>query len=218
MIDTTLYLVKETGAIVGYTQSDEISLCWFSESPKSQIFFDGKVLKMSSVLASMATAFFNASLRETIPEKSQNFAFFDCRVFNVPNPTEAANYFLWREQDAVKNSITMAASCYYSHKQLHEKNGSEKQELLHTKGVNWNNYPSFFKRGTYIQKRTEDIKLTTEELANLPQKHEMRLNPEKTYSRSVYQILDLKPLSKIRNRKDVLLFRASPIYFTEEEK
>ncbi|KKL92895.1 hypothetical protein LCGC14_1880070, partial [marine sediment metagenome] len=54
MIDTTKYLVEETNALIGYSQSDEISLVWYSDSIDSQIFFDGKIQKMVSVLAALA--------------------------------------------------------------------------------------------------------------------------------------------------------------------
>jgi tRNA(His) 5'-end guanylyltransferase len=76
---------------------------------------------------------------------------FDARVYVVPTLEEAVNSFLWREQDATKNSITMAASAYYSHNELMNKNGSEKQEMLFQKEVNWNDYPTFFIRVSYVQ-------------------------------------------------------------------
>src|ERR1700741_264409 len=55
MIETTRWLVEITVACMGYTQSDEISLTWYSESSESQVFFDGRIQKMVSQLASLAT-------------------------------------------------------------------------------------------------------------------------------------------------------------------
>jgi tRNA(His) guanylyltransferase len=65
-VATTTFLVEETQAKIGYTQSDEITLIWYSDDVDSQIFFDGKIHKMVSVLASMTTGFFNAKQPEII--------------------------------------------------------------------------------------------------------------------------------------------------------
>ncbi len=90
---------------------------------------------MVSVLASMTTAFFNAHLPELLPEKIGILALFDCRVWQAPTLAEAANTFLWREFDAAKNSLSMAARHYYPHEALHKKTSAEMQEMLWQKGV-----------------------------------------------------------------------------------
>jgi tRNA(His) 5'-end guanylyltransferase len=51
----------------------------------------------------------------------------------------------------------MAASEQYSHKQLMNKNGSDKLDMLMEKGVNWNDFPKFFKEGSFF-KRQEYMK------------------------------------------------------------
>jgi tRNA(His) 5'-end guanylyltransferase len=150
MQDTTTYLMKETVALAGYTQSDEISLVWLQEKPDSDIFFSGKLHKMNSVLASMASVYFNKNLGKFIPDKANQSPLFDCRVWNVPLKYEACNCFIWREMDATRNSVSMAARSFYSHKELHGKNSSQMQEMMFQRGQNWNDYPSFFKRGTYM--------------------------------------------------------------------
>ena len=132
---------------------------------------------MISDLASMCSVYFNRQLPNFLPEKVDKMPRFDCRVFNVPTLDEAVNTFLWREQDATKNSISMAAQSVYSHNQLNGKTGSDKQEMLFQKGINWNDYPDFFKRGSYIQRKRTLTKFSTEELEKLPQKHQARLNP-----------------------------------------
>jgi tRNA(His) 5'-end guanylyltransferase len=206
MIELTKYLVKETNANCGYTQSDEITLMWYVDDPKSSIYFDGRYFKMVSDLSAMASVFFNKKLVEYLPEKSDKWPRFDCRVFNVPTLDEAVNTFLWREQDATKNSITMAASAFYSHKQLHKKNGSEKQEMLFEKGINWNDYPAFFKRGTYVQRKRILRKFTSDELEKLPKKHIARKDPDLMIERWVVDRIDLPPLMKINNKVDVIVF------------
>jgi len=206
MVETTKYLVEETNANCGYTQSDEITLCWFTDDPKSQPYFDGKIFKILTDLAAMCSVFFNEKLPEYLPEKVGKRPRFDCRVWNVPNVNEAVNAFLWREFDATKNSISMAASAYYSHNQLDGKNGSDKQEMLFQKGVNWNNYDAFFRRGTYIQRKISCGSLSVEELEKLPPKHNARKDPNFMYERKIVVELDLPPLTKVINKVDVILF------------
>ena len=210
--EVTAYLVEESNAIVGYTQSDEITLILYNGgNPESQIFFDGRVAKLTSVLASMATAKFNALVSHWLPEKCGRLAFFDCRVWNVLNEVEAVNCLLWREQDATRNSIQMAAQCHYSHAQLLGKNSDEMQEMLFQKGVNWNDYSSRFKRGAYFRRVTVMSKFSAEELDKLPAKHEARRNPDLMIERKVLQRLEMPPLQKVSNRVEVVFHGAEPI-------
>jgi len=216
MIDTTKWLVGKTGALTGYTQSDEISLVYYSESAKSQIFFDGRIQKMTSVLASMASVCFNKLVETTLPGWKIFWAYFDCRAWQVPNKTEAVNAILWRELDATKNSVSMAAREYYSHKELQNKNSAQMMDMLMEKGVNWNNYPSFFKRGTYIQKQKTMRKFTPEEIESFSLAHEARRNPDMEVERTFIAELDMPPLGKVRNRIEVIFEGTIPI--TEEAK
>ena len=86
------------------------------------------------------------------------------------------------------------------------KNGSEKQELLFQKGVNWNDYPSFFKRGSYIQRKRVVTKFSPEELERLPVKHQARLNPDLFIERWVIDRVELPPLSTIENKIGVIVY------------
>jgi len=211
MTQTMSYLTEQTQASIGYTQSDEITLVWYSNEVKSQIFFDGRIQKMTSVLASMTTAFFNSLIAEYIPEKIGTMALFDCRVWQLPTLQEAANTLLWREYDATKNSISMAARHYYSHKALHKKTGNQMQEMLFQKGVNWNDYPAFFKRGIFVQKRRVVRAFTADELKLLPEKHQARDNPDLMIERSEFQRLDMPAFGEVRNRVDVVFNGAEPL-------
>lgn len=211
MIATTEFIVRETVATCGYTQSDEISLGWLQSNFDDDVFFAGKVHKVVSGLASLATAFFIRNLPAAIPELADQLPTFDCRVWNVPNVDEGANVFLWREKDATKNSISMAARCYYEHKELHGKTGSEMQEMLWQKDINWNDYPSFFKRGTFVQRRTVHHKFTAEELKALPEKHKARKNPDMTYERTAYVHLEMPPFGTVTNRPGVIFFGEEPV-------
>lgn len=77
-------------------------------------------------------------------------AFFDARVFQIPEYEEVVNYFLWRQRDATTNSISMLAQSLYSHKELFKKNTSEMQEMCWEKGQNWNDLNYSKKRGSFI--------------------------------------------------------------------
>ena len=212
MIETANFMVRETVATVGYTQSDEITLAWVPADFESQIFFDGRIQKMTSMLAATCSAYFNRRLPQFLPaEYADRMPLFDARVWNVPTVEEAANTFLWRELDATKNSISMAARAYYDHAVLHEKTGPEMQELLFCKGVNWNDYPAFFKRGTYLRRESVRRPFTATELAELPLKHAARTNPELVVERSVVTSLSLPLLAKVTNRVGVLFAAAEPV-------
>lgn len=192
MINTTRLLVEEFGANCGYTQSDEITLGWgFEDTPaETQMYAGGRVQKLATHLAAKTSLKFAqciASDAMPIEKVFDKLKGFDARVWNAPSPAEASNAFLWREQDATKNSIQMAARSVYSHKECDNKNGSDLQEMLWKKGINWNDYPDFFKRGTYFVKKRKQTKFTTEEIDKLPLMHQARKNPDLMIERVVYE-------------------------------
>lgn len=208
MVETTKYLVEETNACIGYTQSDEITLIFFSKDEKSQIFFDGRKFKMTSMLASLTSTKFLLMAQSIWPDRvNKTIPVFDARLFQVPSKEVAVDALGWRVADAVKNSITSAANCYYSHNELMNKNGKEKQEMLFQKGINWNDYPRFFKEGTFIQRRKVLRNLTEEEMARIPEK----FRPEGPIERSDVKILDMPQFSKIINKPDVVFDGADPM-------
>jgi tRNA(His) guanylyltransferase len=210
MIATTVYLVEQTTADVGYTQSDEISLVWVPRHPDAETFFEGRVAKMTSVLAAMTTAFFNSRLADTIPERAGTLPVFDGRVWNVPSPAEAAAYLVWRELDATRNSLSMAAQAYYPAGELHGRRRAEVHDLLFAKGVNWNDYPIFFKRGTHVQKRTRTCSVSAADLERLPARHPARTDPAFTFARSEVVPRELPPLARVANKAAVLFEGAVP--------
>lgn len=162
MINTMNFLVEKTDARLGYTQSDEISLVYFKMTNSQQTYFGSRVQKLISVLSSMATAKFNDEIRKGIPEKEDVFAYFDCRAWNVPTLQDAADVFVWRQDDAIKNAVSMAASAYYSHKQLQNKSSLEKKKMLEEKNISWEQYPDFFKSGTFAMKKHKEVELSEE--------------------------------------------------------
>jgi tRNA(His) 5'-end guanylyltransferase len=135
---------------------------------------------------------------------------FDCRVFSVPNETEAANCLLWRELDATRNSVSMAAQANFSHKELQGKSCAEMHDMLFNKSINWNNYPDFFKRGTYVQRINVVRPFTVEEIDKLPPKHMARTNPNLTVERTDYIEIKMPPFMKVINRENVIFRGESP--------
>ena len=214
MIETTKALVRETNALIGYTQSDEISLVWFQDDYKSSIFFDGKIQKMVSQLSAIASVYFMREAMKYWPEKVvHKMPTFDARVFMLPNKEEATNAFVWREKDATKNSISMAAQHYYSHKELHGKNSSQKMDMLMEKGVNWNDYPVFFKRGVYVRNQSRTVTLDEAHLNDIPEKHRPTDNK---VVRSFVESIDMPPITKVSNREDVIFHKQIPICYEQE--
>ena len=183
MNTTAEYLCKNIqGAVIGFVQSDEISILMTDfATHETDAWFDGNIQKIVSVAASMATSKFNQQrLVRYISENgvdgyamaldgnlitrddvlSLKLAEFDARTFTIPSKTEVMNYFIWRQQDTVRNSIASVAQSLYSSKKLHGKNMSEQQEMIFQKGINWNDYDSTLKRGRFVFK--EKYELTSE--------------------------------------------------------
>jgi len=210
MIETTKYLVKETNAVVGYTQSDEITLILYSETKESAIYNDGKKQKILSKLTSKCANFFNKERVKYLPEHNK-LADFDCRVYQTPTLHDATLQLLWRENDASKNSISMLAQSLFSHSSLQSLNGSQMQDkMMLEKGVNWNNLETKFKRGTYIKRIKTSRKFTAEELLKLPAKHQAHSNPDLLIERSVIQEIEYPIFNKIKNKDRVIFFDEAP--------
>ncbi len=135
------------GCRFGFAQSDEYSfLLTDFETEKSRTWFDGNLQKLTSVSASI----FTAAFVRAFPSKS--LATFDARVICIPQASEVAKYFLWRQLDASANSLSMLASAHYTHAELLGKSEPEKHELLHAKGVNWAKQATDFKRGRVLRR------------------------------------------------------------------
>ncbi len=163
MDEAAAYLCKNImGAQFAYVQSDEISILLTDfGSIETQAWFDNNIQKLASVSASMATSAFNKArisrfmaTATSVPiEESVDalaWAEFDSRAFQIPQRVEVENYFIWRQQDATRNSISSAAQSVYPHKELEGKSGEQKQEMLFQKGINWNDYDPKCKRGRVI--------------------------------------------------------------------
>lgn len=177
MWETTKHLCSNIqGCKIAYTQSDEISLLLTDyDNIDTCAWFNKNIQKIVSVSASMATLAFNKAFSDIINNmdleeisdyigiyfKRINKALFDSRVFTIPKE-EVCNYFIWRQNDASKNSIQMVGRASFSHKELNNKSGSDIQEMLFTeKNINWNDLPTYKKQGACIIK--EEYRLDNEQ-------------------------------------------------------
>lgn len=201
MIETAKTVAALTNSLVTYTQSDEITYFWHADRYKSEVWFDGRHSKMVSQIAALTTLFFNQNCQKYLPEEYlKKNPSFDARVWQVPNIEEAANVFLWRQKDAMKNSVSMAAQTFYSHKQLLNKSTKERKQMLLKKGVNWDvEYPESFKKGTYIKREVVSRPFSEKEISKLPLKHEARNNKNLLIDRNEFLIkLDFDFLKEIK--------------------
>lgn len=190
-------LVKEFRCTLGYFQSDEITLHWKPEPEQARMLFGGRFQKLHSVLAGFASTSFYKHILHWVPEKGHLTPHFDCRVWQVPTKEEVFEIYDWREHDARKNSVTMAASEIASHKDLHGKGTKDKLDLLHKHGINWNMYPSFFKRGVYANRVSRVRELTEDERLAIPAKH----RPEPGVK---IEVLDLPPIRRYTLWQDLI--------------
>lgn len=151
MVETTRCLVKETHANFGYTQSDEITLIFFPKEKATEYMFGGKLSKINSVFASIATAYFNKLVSNLRPDIDK-LAFFDCRSWNVPSEIEASNALLWRVQDAKKNSVSALFRWTAGAKAMKNLNQAQMKEyLLEHHSVDWDNLEDRYKYGTFVK-------------------------------------------------------------------
>ena len=166
------------GVKFAYVQSDEISLLITDyDTPETDTPFGGRICKLQSILASLATSEFNKwftlnkwykycvsenkfsdDARISISEvddfiTNMKLAQFDCKVWTVPNQNEAFAWFLYRQLDCVKNSKQQTAQTYIPHKQLVRHNADEQiQMVLEQKGIDWNSFIPDYKFGRFVYK------------------------------------------------------------------
>lgn len=166
MQQTMLTLCKEIqGCVLGYTQSDEISLVLTDyKNLETAAWFDYDIQKVCSVSASMVTLAFdrcfldvilskNISLKDIHVDAVVKGALFDSRCFNIPKE-EVTNCILWRQQDAIRNSINAVGQAYFSHKELQGLSTDQiLRKLLEEKQIDWNKLPVHLQRGSCCIKR-----------------------------------------------------------------
>lgn len=166
MIESASVLISEIGgsARCAYIQSDECSILLNDAiSNDSQPWFDNNIQKIVSVSSSIFTGAFNNSYALT--RGSLEPAAFDARIFLLPDLIEVNNYFIWRQQDAIRNSIQQFGRAHFSHSELHGKSGPEIKEMLKGIGLDYDIQAPWKRRGVVVSKAgvNDDIPLFQED-------------------------------------------------------
>lgn len=146
MVESVRHLMTSCGFKItyGYTESDEISILFHPEDAA----FQHKSRKLLSILAGETSAAFSVGLGKT--------AAFDCRLCELPNKGLVVDYFRWRQEDAHRNALN--SHCYWMFRKqgksareatslVSGKSIAEKNEMLFCGGINFNDLPSWQKRG-----------------------------------------------------------------------
>ena len=160
----------------GYTQSDEITLvCIIDDVKNNSGFYGNRINKITTVTAAKATKYFNKHFYDNVKKYEKNdkafenvtdlkvyekklfSAEFDSRVFNIPEH-DIENNLIWRQQDAVRNSINALGHAHFSNDILKNKNTTQVQDMLmNEKKINWNNCCAYQKRGCCAVKKPVEI-------------------------------------------------------------
>lgn len=195
------YLVEETHAKIGYVQSDEITLLW-QNTEGGSIIFDGRVLKLCSVLAAMASVKFDREFG------SERLPAFDCRVWSVPSQVEATNVLLWRALDARKNAVSSACRAHFSAKKMHKKRQSDMRDMLASVGVDFDaHYHAEDRHGVFFRRVTGQREIDDAIWQKIPAAH----RPETRFvTRSWVEAISMPFFGDVTNRVAVVFDGAEP--------
>lgn len=222
MQETCKHLVKETGANLGYVQSDEISLGWVSTDKAP---FSGRLFKINSVLASIAGAIFmktaltSDKVSTVVKERIIKIVpSFDCRALNLPSCDELVNAFIWRQNDCIKNAVSSVAHSMYSVNALNKKNQVEQIQMISDKGEDFYDYDSVYRLGTFYH-RVNVLRPVSEDIIDKIKDEDKHINEygEVCVIRSEVNRFDLPKITLIKNRYGVL-FENEPIEYVETLK
>ena len=193
MQETAKYMCENMGnAKFAYVQSDEITIILTDyDTLETDCWFNYRTYKLCSISASMATMAFNKYFEENVTNEVLEYkmvphcveiqqeikeyhntliaaldkgAMFDARCFNIPKE-EVTNLIYWRQLDASRNSIQMVGQANFSHNELQNKSCNDIQDMLMLqKNINWNDFPTYQKRGSCVVKSDEKETITEDNI------------------------------------------------------
>lgn len=207
---TASRVLSETNADLAYVQSDEISLFWFNNvSCQEEMSFAGRLDKTVGELSGLSTAVFNQEIAKSFPDRLSMLPRFDTRVFNVDRDI-AAKFFLWRQMDCIKNSISVISSSFFSHREL--QGVSTRQRLAMLDRVSpWDDYSVDLRYGAFFRK----VAITVDpESLQLPD-HVKK--PTEPVSRSVIKRIVYSPLQQFDELTDLLHYNSCKQYIELED-
>ena len=178
-------LLVEFHPTLVYTCSDEITLVFPSfdsltpvepvdesgkkiegERQEQVMMFGGRIQKIATLMASLASVAFDRELRlQTFDASTEQRLidyidahppYFDARIFNVPTVVEIVSNLIWRSHyDYRRNSISQYARSFYSPKEMHKLNSTQLMEKLEKeKGVKWEDLPGKYRFGSFFKRQT----------------------------------------------------------------
>lgn len=218
MNQTAKYLCENAGNCkFAYIQSDEITLFLSDlDNPNAETFFGYRLCKLQSIIASMAAAKFNQllSLYEVSHSNGDNdpsaiiggmkLVEFDCRAWNVPTEYDVMAWFIYRQNDCVRNSKAQSAQTYLPHKTLLGKKVDDQIDiLLKEKGINWYDFTNGEKYGRFVYKTQESF---------YNKEHDI------SYMRSVWKVSGAWPLQEMEGRKKLYDLGIFAYYKPQEEQ
>lgn len=151
MLATARALLEELSGLYAYTESDEVSVLL----PRGRVFFSGRLEKLVSVAAGIASATFTHHVGSP--------AHFDARVWLGPDEEAVLDYFRWRQADALRCSLN--GCCYWTLRRAGQSAGQataslegrtfgEKRDLLERHGVNLEALPAWQRQGVGLHPET----------------------------------------------------------------
>lgn len=171
MNDVALTLCRNIpGCVLGYVQSDEISL-YITDNSETECFYSWRKEKLLSIVASIASSRFTHLLllhdlnnnKDLISEELIGIAAnsievqFDCKCWNVPNINEVFAWFLYRQNDCIRNSKQQTAQTYLPKKSLFNMVVDDQIELLASEsGINWYAFEDDVKYGRFLYRENNE--------------------------------------------------------------
>ena len=169
--------------VLAYGDSDE----YLFLLRKDCQLFDRRELKLVLTFALTISAYYQYYWNEIMPDrklKPGRLPTFDARVVVYPNSKTVKDYFAWRQVDCHINNLYNTT--FWT---LVEKGGltpkeaensligtlsADKNEILFTKfGINYNNEPLIFKKGTTMVRRNPNLRKDTD-LSNRQKQREQK--------------------------------------------
>jgi tRNA(His) guanylyltransferase len=144
MVQTASALLENLHGIYAYTESDEISVLFRPDWD----LFDRSLEKVVSISASIASSTFTHAYGSVVN--------FDSRVWLGVDKLQVVDYFRWRQADATRCALN--GWCYWTLRNagesarsatalLDNKSVAFKNELLFQHGINFNDLPTWQRRG-----------------------------------------------------------------------
>lgn len=205
MVDVATILLEETNASIAYHQSDEISIYW----KDMHDWYSGRVDKILGELVGLSTATINQLTALNFPAKLCHFPRFDCRIFNV-DETTATEFFMWRQMDSIRNSISLCAQQHFSHRKLQHVNSKMKKEWLRDIGEPWEQLEDRYKYGTFIRK---EKRLMAIDKSIIKPEHHHKVPDEAV--RNVTKALVYSPLQDFDDLHELMTFDTCEKYIIQ---